>query len=302
MMRLPAIRTALFVSIAVVAGVPTLARLRDGAAIAAQQRAPTPPADADYALVWADEFDTDGAPDPKNWTYESGFVRNNELQWYQPDNARVEKGMLIIEARRERKSNPGYQVAATDWRRSREFAEYTSASLTTRGLHAWQDGRIEMRARIDTRGGLWPAFWTLGVTGGWPRNGEIDIMEYYGGNLLANAAWGSAQRGRAVWDDSRTPLGSLGDPNWSSRFHVWRMDWNENQIAIAVDGRVLKTVEPARTVNEDGSGTNPFHQPHYLIVNLAIGGTQGGDPSATAFPARYEIDYIRVYQRRSTLP
>jgi beta-glucanase (GH16 family) len=248
-----------------------------------------------YRLVWADEFDRPGRPDPANWTYEAGFVRNNELQWYQPENALVENGLLVIEGRCERKPNPNHQAGATDWKRSREFAEYTSSSLTTRGLHAWQYGRIEMRARIDTRPGLWPAFWTLGTAGGWPRCGEVDIMEYYAATLLANAAWGSAQRGRAVWDATRTPIASLG-ADWSSHFHVWRMDWDEQRIQIFVDDRLLNEVDLTRTVNEDGTNTNPFRQPHYLLVNLAIGGTQGGDASKTGFPARYEIDYIRVYQ------
>ena len=249
-----------------------------------------------YALVWADEFDRDGKPDPSNWTYEAGFVRNQELQWYQPDNARVENGMLIIEGRRARKANPNYQAGSADWKRNREFAEYTSSSLITRGMHEWQYGRIEMRARIDARAGLWPAFWTLGVSGSWPRNGEVDIMEYYRGALLANAAWGSAQRGRAVWDDTRKPIASFGDPDWSKRFHIWRMDWDEAFIKMYVDGQLLNEVDLGNTINEDGTNINPFHQPHYLIVNLAIGG-QGGDPSATEFPARYEVDYIRVSRK-----
>jgi beta-glucanase (GH16 family) len=120
---------------------------------------------ASSKLVWADEFDTAGAPDPRNWTYERGFVRNEELQWYQPENARCEAGLLVIEGRRERKPNPSYDPAAGDWRRQREHAEHTSSSLTTTGLHSWRYGRFEMRGRIDTRPGLWPAFWTLGVGG-----------------------------------------------------------------------------------------------------------------------------------------
>src|SRR5688572_11067985 len=158
-----------------------------------------------YALVWADEFDGEGPPDSAKWTYERGFVRNQELQWYRPENAKVAGGLLVIEARRERVPNPDFDrgAAAGEWRRSREFAEYTSASLMTRGLHSWQYGRFEMRGRIDTRAGLWPAFWTLGVAGAWPHNGEIDIMEYYRGLLLANAAWGGAGRFQAIWDDSR---------------------------------------------------------------------------------------------------
>jgi len=139
-------------------------------------------------LVWSDEFNKDGRPDPNNWTYERGFVRNQELQWYQPENARCENGMLIIEGRRQRKENPRYRADGRDWRQNREYAEYTSASLTTRRLHSWKFGRFEMRGRIDTRAGLWPAFWTLGIEGSWPSNGEIDIMEYYRGMLLANAA------------------------------------------------------------------------------------------------------------------
>jgi beta-glucanase (GH16 family) len=182
------------------------------------------------------------------------------------------------------------------WRRSREFAEYTSASLTTRGLRSWQYGRFEMRGRIDTRAGLWPAFWTLGVAGPWPHNGEIDVMEYYRGLLLANAAWGGTARSQAIWDDSRTPIASFGK-GWPGAFHVWRMDWDERAIALSVDGRRLNDVDLARTVNEDGTRANPFHQPHYLLLNLAVGGTQGGDPSSTRFPARFEIDYVRVYAR-----
>jgi beta-glucanase (GH16 family) len=248
-----------------------------------------------YELVWADEFARDGQPDPANWTYEEGFVRNQELQWYQRANARVAQGLLVIEARRERVPNPRADAVSGDWKRSRAFAEYTSASLMTRGLHQWQYGRFEMRARIDTRAGLWPAFWTLGVAGNWPHNGEIDIMEYYRGMLLANVAWGGADR-RAIWADSRTPIASF-DPDWPKAFHVWRMDWDDRTIALSVDGQLLKQVDLTQTVNQDGSGTNPLHQPHYLLVNLAIGGTSGGDPSSTEFPARYEIDYVRVYQR-----
>ena len=252
---------------------------------------------AGYAQVWADEFDIDGPPNPKNWMFESGFVRNQELQWYQPENARVEKGQLVIEARRERKPNPRFESGSTDWRR-RELAEYTSSSLMTRGLHSWQYGYFEMRARIDTRAGLWPAWWTLGTNGAWPHNGEIDIMEFYRGLLLANAAWGGAGRSRAIWDDVRKPVASFGDPAWANKFHVWRMLWDERSIRLSVDDELLNEVDLDKTVNEDGSKINPLRQPHYMLVNLAIGGTQGGDPATTSFPARYEIDYIRVYQKR----
>ena len=264
--------------------------------------AQTPPATAPpgYTLVWADEFDRDGEPDPKNWTYELGFVRNRELQWYRPSNARVAGGHLIIEGRRERVATQSPEIDSPDWRK-RPSADYTSASLMTKGLHAWQYGRFEMRGRIDTRDGLWPAFWTLGVTGTWPHNGEIDIMEYYRGTLLANVAWGGAKQFQAIWADTRTPLDTLG-AGWSSEFHVWRMDWDARAIVLSVDGRQLNSVDLSRTVNQDGSGTNPFHRPQYILLNLAIGGTQGGDPAKTAFPARFEVDYVRVYQQSAGAP
>jgi beta-glucanase (GH16 family) len=253
-----------------------------------------------YALAWSDEFNGTGDPDPANWGYETGFVRNEELQWYQPGNARQADGHLVIEARRERVRNPRFEPGSTDWGRGREFAEYTSASLLTRGLHSWRYGRFEMRGRIDTRLGLWPAFWTLGVNGTWPHNGEIDIMEFYRGVLLANVAWGGARRFEPIWADSRKPIATFNDTAWASAFHIWRMDWDERAIALFVDGERLNHVDLTRTVNQDGSATNPFHQPHYLLLNLAIGGTQGGDPSKTSFPARFEIDYVRVYQRVPT--
>jgi beta-glucanase (GH16 family) len=252
-----------------------------------------------YKLVWADEFDNKGAPDPNKWTYERGFVRNKELQWYQPENARCENGMLIIEARRERKQNPAYKPGGNNRAGSREYAEYTSASVTTRGRHSWRYGRFEMRGRIDTHPGLWPAFWTLGVQGRWPRNGEIDIMEYYRGILLANVAWGSKQPGQAKWDDYKKPLTEFGDPDWSQKFHVWRMDWDDKSIKLYVDDMLLNSTDLKDTIIEDAEAKNPFHQPHYMILNLAIGGTSGGDPSGTEFPAKFEVDYVRIYQKQT---
>ncbi len=254
-----------------------------------------------YRLVWADEFENEGKPDPKNWTFEQGFVRNNEEQWYQPENAFCENGKLIIEARREdRKPNPIYTPQGRDWRRKREFIAYTSACLITKGLHSWQYGRFEVKARIQTRDGLWPAIWFLGLTGGWPNCGEIDLMEYYRGMILANACWGSEQRDVAKWDDSRKPVESFEDPKWEEKFHVWRMDWDREKIELRVDGILLNTIDITQTVNPAGRGPeNPFRKPHYLLLNLAIGGTNGGDPSGTAFPSRFEVDYVRVYQKPS---
>ena len=248
-----------------------------------------------YRLVWSDDFNRAGRPDPAKWTYETGFVRNEEAQWYQADNARCEGGRLIIEARRERKPNPGYQPGAADWRAKREFAEYTSASLKTAGLHSWTIGRFETRARIDTRAGLWPAFWTVGDQGEWPAGGEIDIMEYYRGMLLANVAWGTDRRWVAKWDAASKPIAQFKDKRWSDRFHVWRMDWTPEAIRLFVDGELLNETLLTTTLNPDGS--NPFTRPHHIILNLAIGGANGGDPASTTFPARFEVDYVRVYQK-----
>ena len=252
-----------------------------------------------YVLVWSDEFDKDGPPDPANWTYEQGFVRNNEAQWYQSQNAHCENGYLVLEAKKEQKPNPWYNPQSTDWRKSRKNIEYTSACLLTRGLHTWQYGRFEMRARIDIQEGLWPAFWTLGVSRPWPSNGEVDIMEYYRRSLLANIATGTATPNKAFWYSHKTPIDSLGGEQWASRFHVWRMDWSDTVIRLSVDGEVLQDIPLSRLNNRDGSGVNPFRQPQYLLLNLAMGGDNGGSLDQTRLPARYEIDYVRVYQKRA---
>jgi beta-glucanase (GH16 family) len=250
-----------------------------------------------YKLVWADEFNNEGQPDANNWGFEDGFVRNNELQWYQAQNATCHKGMLVIEARREKdKANPGYVPQSNNWKNSRPTIGYTSSSLNTSGLHSWQYGRFVMRARIDTDAGLWPAFWTLGVNGEWPSNGEIDIMEYYRRKLLANIACGTATRYKAKWY-SKTKALETFKANWSKQFHTWQMDWDENAISLYVDGQLMNHVELKDLVNQDGSNVNPFKQPHYILLNLAIGGDNGGDPALTAFPKRFEIDYVRVYQK-----
>ena len=261
----------------------------------AQVQAPKPDY-KDYKLVWADEFNAYGPPDSRRWNFETGFARNEEAQWYQPHNAWCRNGLLTIEARRELKANPNYQAGSGDWKRKRPFAQYTSSSLSTNGLRAWRYGRFEMRARIDTRSGLWPAFWTVGAQGEWPSNGEIDIMEFYRGHILANVAWGTERRWNAKWDSTSTPLSQLGGPDWSTKFHVWRMDWNQKAIRLYVDNRMLNETLLKDTINSDSEKRNPFHSPQFIILNLAVGGMNGGDPSATQFPAKYEIDYVRVFQ------
>jgi beta-glucanase (GH16 family) len=274
----------------------------DGAAPPGDARPESSGADGDggipvpsgYKLVWSDEFDVDGAPNAKNWNYEKGFVRNNELQWYQANNATVQGGLLVIEGRQERVTNPNYQAGSSDWKTSRQYADYTSTSMTTSGLQSWQYGRFEMRGKIPTATGMWPAWWALGVSGEWPSNGEIDMMEYYKGNVLANVACGTSTRWQAKWDSSTKAISSLG-ANWSSSFHVWRMDWDDQKIDLYLDDTLMNSVALSSMLNADGS--SPFKQKAYMILNLAIGGDNGGDPSATTFPQQYLVDYVRVYQK-----
>jgi beta-glucanase (GH16 family) len=284
----------LFVSTFVLYVVPLLGYCQS---VRSGGKATKPKSDTTWKLVWSDEFNKPGAPDPKNWQFEKGFARNHEDQWYQTDNARCADGLLIIEARREQKPNPTYQATGGDWRTQRKTIDYTSSSLNTNGLHQWQYGRFEMRGRIDISPGMWPAFWTLGVSGEWPSNGEIDIMEYYQNDLLANVAWGTNQRYKAEWRTTKKPITSFNDPDWASKFHVWRMDWDETGIRLYVDDQLLNNVPLRETINQNGTGTNPFKQPHYVLLNLALGGDNGGDPSKTTFPRRFEIDYVRIYQR-----
>ncbi|WP_158989147.1 family 16 glycosylhydrolase [Mucilaginibacter sp. L196] len=249
-----------------------------------------------YKLVWADEFNKNGPVDPKVWGFENGFVRNKEFQWYQPQNVRCENGYLIIEGKRTHYPNPLYNQVDTNWKRQRKFVEFTSGSINTSGKKSWKYGRFVMRARINTAMGLWPAFWTLGNQAQWPSNGEIDIMEYYRHDLLANIAV-EAKPHKALWYSNRKDISTFKDKNWATKFHVWRMDWDKDGIMLYVDDMLMNQVRMKDLYNRDAPGSYPFQQPQYILLNLAIGGIQGGDPSKTTFPARFEVDYVRVYQK-----
>ncbi|MDP4222820.1 MAG: glycoside hydrolase family 16 protein [Bacteroidota bacterium] len=252
-------------------------------------------------LAWNDEFNTDGKPDPLSWRYEHGFVRNRELQWYQEENVHCRDGVLLIEGRREKVRNPGYIPGSQNWQTSREYADYTSASIQTRGFRQWQFGRFEIRARIDTAHGAWPAIWTLGVSHGWPSGGEIDIMEFYRireiPTILANFAWGTDKPGVAKWDDLKKPLSDFteNDPDWARKFHIWRMDWDSDSICLSLDDQLINSVSLKVTINPDGY--NPFMQPHFILLNLALGAL-GGDPAKGVFPIKYEVDWVRIYQKK----
>jgi beta-glucanase (GH16 family) len=252
----------------------------------------------DWKLVWADEFDDEGGFNDKNWTAEKGFVRNHEAQWYQAQNAYCKGGYLIIEAKKEKVKNPQYVAGSSNWKENREFAEYTSASIITKGKQSWQYGRFEMKARIDTRLGIWPAFWTLGVQGAWPDNGEIDIMEFYRGTLLANMAWGSREAYKPVWNSVKKPIAEFNDPQWSVKEHIWRMDWDEKSVKLYVDDMLLASQDTDPKMNLKNKDIAPFNQPHYILLGMAIAGDNGGDPTKTDFPAKFEIDYVRVYQKK----
>lgn len=264
-------------------------------------------AQQDYQLVWSDEFDVEGKPS-NNWTYEYGFVRNEELQWYQSQNAFVKDGCLVIEGRRERFPNPYYVAGSCDWRRNREYVDYTSSCLTTRLSHQFLYGRVEVRAKIPTATGSWPAIWLLGNKWEWPQNGEIDMMEYYikdgYPSILANACWGSDKRWTAVWDSVVVPFTHFTDkdPAWSDKFHIWSMDWTQQYIRLYLDDELLNEIDLSKTFNQGYTGNteNPFTNTvpgfgHYLLLNLAIG-SNGGTPDITQFPLCYYIDYVRVYQ------
>lgn len=253
-----------------------------------------------YRLVWNDEFNADSEPNPTNWGYENGFKRNNELQWYQQENAICKDGVLTISAIKEKVNNPAYDAKSKDWRINRAFAEYTSTSINTKGIKSWKYGRFEIRAKIDSAKGSWPAIWTLGIDGKWPANGEIDIMEFYIKNqkqsILANAAW-LGKNPKVIWNSKVTALTYFlnKDPKWLEKFHVWRMDWDAESIKIYLDDELLNDISTVNTINPDGS--NPFQQEHYLLLNLAIG-ENGGTPNFSKFPIIYQIDYVRVYQKK----
>jgi beta-glucanase (GH16 family) len=231
-------------------------------------------------LLWHDEFEGRGLPDPARWGYEVGLIRNRESQYYtdgRAANARIADGMLVIEAHKE----------------EFEGAEYTSASLTSRA--AWTYARIQVRARLPKGRGTWPAIWTLGTNireVGWPTCGEIDIMEHVGfepGRIHANV------HTRAYNHVQRTNKGnSVLVPRPDDDFHVYDLVWTPTEIHMSVDGRRYFTFPK----EAGGEAVWPFAKPQYLILNLAIGGTWGGQQGIddSAFPTRFIIDYVRVYQ------
>jgi beta-glucanase (GH16 family) len=165
-----------------------------------------------------------------------------------------------------------------------------------------------VRAKIDTRTGSWPAFWTLGTNGGWPGNGEVDIMEYYRGIVLANVAWaGGGGANGATWNSAKNLLTTF-PKDWPEHFHTWRMDWDEKAIKLFLDDVQVNYQDLSKTINAGrggrgtagapATGNNPFlNAPVYLLLNQAIGGQQGGDTKDLTYPVKFYVDYVRVWQK-----
>jgi beta-glucanase (GH16 family) len=246
--------------------------------------------------IWADEFNGDGPLDATKWTFEEGFVRNKELQWYQSENAFQEGGNLVIEGRTEDKANPNYIPGSESWKTNQETIKYSSASVITKDLFSFQYATVVVRAKVTNDVGTWPAIWTLGVDCPWPSRGEVDIMENYGGNVLANFAWGTDTKWSPVWDSSKWPVADFG-PGWTDSFHIWELQWTDTTMTILLDGQVLNDVDLTQTINGSAGceGENPFQQPHYLLLNLALG-SNGGSVENLTFPTQYLVDYVRIYK------
>ena len=233
-----------------------------------------------WKLAWSDEFNGT-AIDPKNWIFDKGGNGwgNVELEYYtdRPENARVENGMLVIEARQEKY----------------EGLNYTSARINSRGLQEFTYGRIEARMKLPSGQGMWPAFWMLGSNASWPLGGEIDIMEYIGKtpDTVYQTVHGPGYSGS-------NGIGShlvLTADSLKNDFHVFAIEWAPNEIRWFVDGQEVFKVTP----DQIPAGKQwVYDHPFFIILNLAVGGGWPGFPdSTTGFPQQLLVDYVRVYQK-----
>lgn len=235
-------------------------------------------------LVWADEFNGSGLPDTTRWSYDTGGHGwgNNEKQFYtnqRSGNARVEGGKLIIEAHKEA-FNGG---------------EYTSARLVTKNKGDWKYGRVEVKAKLPQGRGIWPAIWMLPTDwkyGGWPKSGEIDIMEFVG--YLPDSLYGSIHTGAFNHAIGTNKTGSVFRKDLSTAFHVYAIEWSPKEIQFYIDGERYYRFPN----NGTGSDAWPFDQAFHLLLNVAVGGNWGGKLGVddTIFPQRMEVEYVRVYQ------
>lgn len=245
-----------------------------------------------WQLVWADEFESEGRPDPEKWSYDSGGEGggNNEMQYYtedRPANARVQNGRLIIEARNER------------WKGH----YYTSARLVTEGNAEWTYGRFEVRARLPSGRGTWPAIWMLPSQekhGGehWLDNGEIDLVEHVGHAPDTVHTTVHTRAYNALKGNQRES--TVHVPDARSAFNMYALEWTPSEIRGYVNDRQHFSFKNERRADPEADYRHwPFDQPFHLVMNLAVGGTWGGaegiDPSI--WPQRLEVDYVRVYER-----
>jgi beta-glucanase (GH16 family) len=243
-------------------------------------------------LVWSDEFDEGMQPNPEKWSYQvgGGGWGNQELQYYtdsRPENARIENGTLIIEARRE----------------SFGGSPYSSARLRSLGKGDWLYGRFEIRARLPEGLGTWAAIWMMPSEdnygdGGWPDNGEIDIMEAVGHEPDRTH---SAVHTRGLNHQlGNNPFATHINATSRSDFHVYAMEWTPTRITTFVDGDVNLVYD------RDGAEWEkwPFDRPFHLLLNLAVGGSWGGAQGVNPddFPATMEVDYVRVFRDLSGPP
>ncbi len=254
----------------------------------------------EWKLVWSDEFDKPGLPDPAKWSYETGFIANHEKQFYTRDrneNARVEDGVLIIEARKEKYSSPAPRSkAAGRGKVAAQKADYTSARLTSRGKGEWTYGRIEARAKLPFGRGTWPAIWTLGTNFdrvGWPACGEIDVMEFVGfepGVVHANVHTRKYNHSVSTGKGDKISVSDASDT-----FHVYAIEWDAEKIDFFVDKHKYFTFRNEHS----GADAWPYDTNQFLILNLAIGGDWGGQKGIddSIFPQRYLVNYVRVYQK-----
>ena len=255
-----------------------------------------PPA---YPMVWSDEFDRDGAPDPAKWVADIERNRlgwwNNERQYYSAnrlDNARVEHGNLIIEARRDGPS----LAALPDWGRQ----AYSSARLMTRGRGEWTYGAYEIRAKLPCARGSWPGIWMLPADPKvvWPNGGEIDIMEHVGADLGKIHFSTHTQAQNFVNHTENTAQATVGDA--CTAFHRYQLRWTPKQIVMGVDDRRVFSLKKAA----DRRDLWPFDRPFYLLLNIAVGGDWGGIKGIddVAFPTRMEVDYVHVFGTGAAKP
>ena len=243
------------------------------------------PGSLHYELVWADEFDQDGLPDPARWAFNvgGGGWGNGELQYYMPKgNAAVENGVLTIELRKEKRGT----------------CDYSSARMLTRGVVDWLYCKVEVRAKLPSGKGTWPAIWMLptdNAYGEWPASGEIDIMEHVGHDpdVIVQSIHTRKTHGGSASNHS-AKVSKVRE-----EFHVYGMEWLPDRIIFTIDGEETYVYEkPEAAQEERASDTWPFDQRMHLLLNLAFGGTWGGSMGidADCLPAQFEIDYVRVYQ------